>query len=310
MSKLIFTALAVVVVFATSAFGQQPPPQGQGRDFSKIEVTALDLGNRTYMLRGAGGNITAAIGDDGIIMVDADFPQMHDKIKATLAALSPQPLKYIINTHIHPDHTTGNGLFIKEGVTVVAHANLRNRLAEGTINNNTGVRNTPVPADALPTQPYAGDATTVAVKGRTAQVKHQPTAHTDGDSAIYFADANVLATGDIVSTGNRYPLIDVANGGNIDGMIRAVDNYIALANDQTKVVPGHGALMDRAGLRVYRAMLATARDRVAKLISEGKSVDEAVAAKAIPDVQATAGANDEQTATLVRQIYRSLKGAS
>jgi cyclase len=164
-----------------------------------------------------------------------------------------------------------------------------------------------VPADAQPTQSYDGAKTAITVKGRTAQVLHQPRAHTDGDSAIYFADANVLATGDIVSIGNRYPNIDVGANGNIKGMIEAVDNYIKLANDQTKVVPGHGTVMSKADLVSYRALLATARDRVAKLKAEGKTEDEVVAAKPIQDLEKQAGANEMATTNFLKLIYRSLQ---
>ena len=298
--RAMLTTLAVALVFSGAALAQAP-------DFSKVEIVAQDLGNKTYMLTGQGGNITVAVGDDGIIMVDTQFAPLHDKIKAAVAKLSPLPIKYAVITHLHGDHTGGIGPFVKDGVAVVAHPNVKSRMAAGTSNALTGAKTPPVASDALPTQTYNGDKTNVAVKGRTAQVLHQHQAHTDGDSAIYFADANVLATGDIVSIGNRYPNIDVASGGNIKGLIEAVDNYIKLSNDQTKVVPGHGTLMSKADLVTYRALLATARDRVAKLIAEGKSEDEAVAAKALQDVEKQAGANEQATTNFVRLIYRSLK---
>jgi cyclase len=139
-------------------------------------------------------------------------------------------------------------------------------------------------------------------------LKHFPNAHTDGDTYVYFADANVLSTGDIVTLGNRYPNIDFANGGNINGMIAGTDLYIKLVNDKTKIVPGHGPLTDKAALVTYRAMLATARDRVAKLIKDGKSLDDAVAAKPLTDIEQKLGANEKQSADFVRVIYHSLKG--
>lgn len=298
MRKML-TAFAAVLAFSGAAFAQAP-------DFSKVAIIAQDLGNKTYMLTGQGGNITVAVGDDGIIMVDTQFAPLHDKIKAAISKISPLPIKFAAITHYHGDHSGGIGPFVKDGVAVVAHPNVKSRLAAGTTNGLTGAKTPPVAADALPTQTYT-EKTSLTVKGRTAQVLHQPAAHTDGDSAIYFADANVLATGDIVSIGNRYPNIDVANGGNIKGMIDAVDNYIKLSNDQTKVVPGHGPIMSKTDLTAYRNLLATARDRVAKLIAEGKTEDEAVAAKAIQDLEKTAGANEQATTNFVRLIYRSLK---
>jgi cyclase len=297
--RIMLTAFAAVLAFSCAAFAQTP-------DFSKVEIITQDLGNKTYMLTGQGGNITVAVGDDGIIMVDTQFAPLHDKIKAAITQISTLPIKFAAITHYHGDHTGGIGPFVKDGTAVVAHPNVKSRLAAGTINGLTGVKSPPVAADALPTQTYT-EKTSLTVKGRTAQVLHQPAAHTDGDSAIYFADANVLASGDIVSIGNRYPNIDVANGGNIKGMIGAVDNYIKLSNDQTKVVPGHGPIMSKADLTAYRDLLATARDRVAKLIAEGKTEDEAVAAKVIQDLEKTAGANEQATTNFVRLIYRSLK---
>ena len=164
----------------------------------------------------------------------------------------------------------------------------------------------PAAAGALPAKTYA-KTLTLKVKGRVAQLKHFAKAHTDGDTYVYFADANVLSTGDIVTLGRRYPNIDFANGGNINGMIAATDNDIKLVNDKTKIVPGHGPPTDKAGLIAYRTMLATARERVTKLTAEGKSPDDSVAAKPLSDTEAKLGANEKQSGDFVRVIYRSLR---
>jgi len=303
MQRIIPAAIAVAfgTLIMSGAYAQQAP------DFSKVEIKTTDLGNKTYMLEGQGGNITVAVGDDGVIMVDTQFAPLHDKIKAAVAKVSPQPIRYVINTHYHGDHTGGDEAFQKDGAVVVAHTNINKRLATPVANALTGVTAPPATGDALPKQTYTGTSTSVTVKGRTAQVTYQPNAHTDGDSAVYFADANVLATGDIVSVGGRYPNIDVAVGGNIKGMIAVVDNYLKLANDNTKIVPGHGALMTKAQMAQYRTLLVTARDRVAKLISEGKSEDDVVKAKPIQDLEQQAGANETATANFLRLTYRSLK---
>lgn len=305
------TARHAVLAFAApvliSGFVHAAAPAPAAPDFSKVEIKATDLGSKTYMLEGQGGNITVAVGDDGIIMVDTQFAPLHDKIKAAVTKLSPQPIKYIVNTHYHGDHTGGVGPFQKDGAVVVAHANINKRLAAPVANALTGATPPAMSGDALPKQPYNVATTSVMVRGRAAQVMHQPAAHTDGDSAVYFADANVLATGDIVSIGNRYPNIDVAVGGNVKGMIAAVDNYLKISNDTTKIVPGHGALMNKAQLTAYRDMMVAARDRVAKLIGEGKSEDDVVNAKPIADLQKQAGADDTATANFLRLIYRSLK---
>jgi cyclase len=259
------------------------------------------------MLEGQGGNITVAVADDGVIMVDSEFAPLHDKIKAAIAAVSDKPVRYLINTHFHGDHVGGDQAFSLDGATVVSQINVRKRLAEGTVNGLTGAKTPPAPQGALPSQTYT-KTLTLRLKGRVAQLTYMPAAHTDGDTAVYFPDANVLATGDIVSTGNRYPNIDVANGGNIKGIIAGVDKYLKRANSGTKIVPGHGALTDRAGLVEYRALLVGARDRVAKLVAEGKSEDEVVAAKPLADLDPKVGVTEQASANFARLIYRSLKG--
>jgi cyclase len=298
--KRIATLAAAAFLFTGAAYAQQP-------DFAAATVKTTDLGHKTYMLEGVGGNVTIAVANDGILMVDGQFAPMHDKLKAAIEAISKQPIRYLVNTHFHGDHTGGDAAFTKDGATITAHENVRKRLAAGTTNGLTGAKTAPMTGDALPTKTYK-KSITLKLKGRTAQLKHYANAHTDGDTYIYFADANVLAAGDIVSLGNRYPNIDFANGGNIKGMIGAVDTYIKMSNDQTKIVPGHGALQSKADLVKYRKMLVTARDRVAKLIKDGKSEADAVAAKPFAaDIEKQMGANEQQSATFVRVIYNSLK---
>jgi cyclase len=254
MTKIMFAMLSAALIgFAGPAVAQGGPPVGP--DFSKVEVKTFDLGNRTYMLEGFGGNTTIAAGDDGVIMVDGQFAPLHDKLKAAIAAVTPQPVKFLINTHYHRDHVGGNAPFSKDGATVVAHINVRTRLAAGTTMLVPEVKYTPAPEEALPAKTYT-DGMTLEVKGRSAQLKHPLNAHTDGDTYVYFADANVLSTGDTVAIG-RYPNIDFGNGGNLKGMIEASDAYLALANDATKIVPGHGPLASKAQLTEYRAMLVT-----------------------------------------------------
>jgi cyclase len=306
MFRITLAAITTAAVcFAGAAFAQQQATPPVGPDWSKIVVKTTDLGNRTYMLEGQGGNVTVAAGDDGVIMVDGQFAPMHDKLKAAIAAVTPQPVKFLVNTHYHGDHTGGNLLFSKDGATVVAHINVRERLAAGTTNNLTGVKVPPVAEAALPAKTYT-DALTLEVKGRTAALKHPANAHTDGDTFVYFADANVLATGDSVTVG-RYPNIDFVQGGNIKGMIAASDNYLTFVNDATKIVPGHGPLANKAQLIEYRAMLVTARDRMAALIKDGKSESDIYAAKPFADLDAKWAANEQAAKNFMRVVYASLK---
>jgi len=305
MPRLTLAAAVASACLIAPVFAQQPAGPPVGPDWSKIEVKTLDLGNRTYMLEGFGGNVTIAAGEDGVIMVDGQFPQMHDKLKAAIAAVAQQPVRFLVNTHYHRDHVGGNVPFSKDGAVVVAHENVRKRLGEGTTMAVPEVKYTPAPEEALPSMTHK-DGMTLQVKGRAAQLKHPLNAHTDGDTYVYFADANVLSTGDTVAMG-RYPNIDFANGGSLKGMIAASDAYLALANDATKIVPGHGPLATRAQLFAYRAMMGAARDRMAALIKDGKSLDEVYALGPFADFDAAMKANEQQAKAFMRVVYMTAK---
>ena len=232
---------------------------------------------------------------------------MHDKLKAAIATLSDQPIKYLINTHFHGDHVGGNGPFQAEGVTVVAQDNVRIRLAAGTRNGITGVATPPVAAGAVPKQTYTGGSMTLQVGGRTSQLAHVNNAHTDGDTWIYFADANVLCVGDTMNNTTRYQTIDFANGGDIRGAILATEAYLKLANDDTKVVVGHGPLAKKSDIAEYHAMLVTARERIEKLFNEGKSEQEVIDAKPLADLDAKWAANEEAARNFTKMVYNSFK---
>jgi len=300
-----FAAIATTVLLAGAAIAQQPaaaPPPPP--DFSKVEIKTTDLGDNVYMLEGQGGNITVATARDGIIMVDSEFAPLHDKIKAAIAVVSNLPIKYLVNTHFHGDHTGGNEPFAKDGATVVSEVNVRTRLAAGTTNGLTGVKTPPLPDAALPAKTYTG-AFKIRLSGRVADLRHIANAHTDGDTYVWFKTANVLATGDTFTNG-RYPNIDFANGGNIKGMIAATDLYLKLVNDKSRIVPGHGPIADKAALVNYRAMLVTARDRMAKLVKDGKSEDDVIAAKPFADLDAKWAPTELAAGNFIRVVYHSL----
>ena len=304
MRRHALAALAYLTL-ASPAFAQSAPTPPVGPDFAKINVVTVDLGHKTWMLEGAGGNVTVAAGDDGIIMVDGQFAPMHDKLKAAIAAVTPNKVAYLVNTHHHGDHTGGNAGFAADGATVVGHVNERAMLAAGTTSNVTGVKFPPVEGGGLPAKTYT-DALTLEVKGRSAALKHPANAHTGGDTYVFFADANVLSTGDTFTNG-RYPNIDFLNGGSIKGVIAAADAYLALTNDQSKIVPGHGPLATKADLAAYRAMMVAARDRIAALVKDGKSLDDVYAAKPFADFDAKMKANEQQAKAFMRVVYMTVK---
>jgi glyoxylase-like metal-dependent hydrolase (beta-lactamase superfamily II) len=302
MRKTGLVALAATALFASTAFAQQQV------DWDKVQIKTTDLGHNTYMLEGQGGNITVAVGTDGIIMVDTQFAPLSDKIKAAIKAISPLPIKYIINTHFHGDHTGGNANFQKDGAIVIAQDNIRLRLAAGgNKNGTTGIAQPPAPEGGVPKETYTGGSKTIEVGGRKAVLTHVYNAHTDGDTWVYFDDANVLCTGDVMNNRHRYQQVDFANGGDIRGMIRATNDWLKVSNDGTKVVVGHGPLAKKSDIAEYSAMVNTARERVEKLINEGKSEAEVVAAKPLADLDKTWADNDQAAANFVKQVYNSFK---
>ena len=302
MHKVTIAALAAAVLCAAPAAAQQQI------DFSKVEIKTTDLGNNTYMLEGAGGNMTVAVGSDGLIVVDSQFAPLYDKIKAAIAKISPLPVKYVINTHFHGDHTGNNANFQKDGAIVIAQDNIRLRLAAGgNVNGTSGVAQPPAPAGGVPKETYTGGVKIIEVGGRKAELHHVYNAHTDGDTWVYFPDADVLSTGDVMNNRHRYQQVDFANGGDIRGMVRATEEWLKIATDNTKVVVGHGPLASKASIAAYGAMVKEAREKVGALVKEGKSEAEAIAAKPLADLDKTWADDDKAAANFVKQVYNSFR---
>jgi cyclase len=229
---------------------------------------------------------------------------MHGRITAAIAAITPQPVRYVVNTHFHRDHTGGNELLARDGAVIVAHENVKRVLLSGSTNGLNCAMTPPVAESALPRETYK-DGMTLKLAGRSAELKHPADVHTDGDTTISFADANVLVAGDLVFFG-RYPNIDFVYGGSIDGMIRGTDELLGVVGEDTKIVPGHGPVGGKAMLREYRVMLAEARERIARLKAAGKSEEEVVAARPTADYDAKFGVNERAIGNFLRVVYRSL----
>jgi cyclase len=308
MKAFVMATAALLLSSVAQAQQSTSPPPPPLIDWEKIQIKTTDLGHNTYRLEGQGGNITVAVGTDGIIMVDGQFAPLSDKIKAAIKAISPLPVKYLINTHFHGDHTGGNANFAKDGTIVVAHDNIRVRLAAGTISGLNGSKVAAVPPEGLPTQTYYGGSFALEVGGRKAQLSYVANAHTDGDTWVYFADANVLCTGDTVNNLKRYQLIDYRNGGDIRGMIRASEAYLKVANDDTKVVVGHGPLASKKDIAEFRDMLVTSRDRIQKLFDEGKTEAEVLALDPLKDLnEKWAAGNPQLGINHTRNVYHSFE---
>jgi cyclase len=284
--------------------------KAQRSDPSLAQIKTTDLSRKTYMLEGQGGNVLVVIGDDGIIMVDAELAPLHDKIKAAITHSSDLPIKYLVDTHFHGEQTGGNAPFHRDGAIIVAQDNVRVRLLAGTTNGVSYSKSPPAPADAIPTETYVGGTKSVAVRGREALLTHATNAHTDGDSWIYLADANVIFTGDLFYNNGRYPTIDYANGGDIRGMVRANEAFLKLASTDTKIASSRGgAVAGRAEVTEFRDMLATARDRMAAMIAKGVSEEEAVAKKPFADLDAKWAGSERESANFIRMAYNSFNRA-
>ena len=308
MLRITLVAVAAMITDAALAQPSTQPPPPPLIDWEKIQIKTTDLGHNTYRLEGQGGNITIAVGTDGIIMVDSQFAPLSDKIKAAIKAISPLPVKYLVNTHFHGDHTGGNANFAKDGAIVVAHDNIRVRLAGGSVSQQTGQAVAQIPPEGLPKQTYFGGSMTLEVGGRKANLTYIANAHTDGDTWVYFADANVLCTGDTVNNLKRYQSIDYRNGGDVRGMIRASDTYLKFINDDTKVVVGHGPLANKKDVEEFRAMLVTSHDRIKKLFDERKTEAEVLALDPLKDLNETwAAGNPQLGINQIKNVYHSFE---
>ena len=270
-------------------------------DWDAVEVQAVPIAGSVHMLVGRGGNIGVSVGVDGTILVDDQFAPLTDKIVAAVQTITSDPVRFIINTHFHGDHTGGNENFGKRGSIITAHENVRLRMSTEQVRKVLRQDTTPAaPPDALPKITFA-DEVTFHWNGDTIRVFHVDNAHTDGDSIIHFTNADVFHMGDTFFRG-RYPFIDVDSGGNVNGIIAAADRVLTMTRPTSKILPGHGELATPADLRGYRDMLTDIRDRVQALIDQGKSIDEVVAAKPAAKYDAQFGENE----SFVQSVFYSL----
>ncbi len=273
------------------------------RDWDAIEIRTIELGGGVYMLMGSGGNIGLSVGEDGAFVVDDQFAPLTDKIKAAIAGVTDQPVKWVLNTHWHGDHTGGNENFGGDGALIVAHDNVYKRLNPAEFAELVG-RSQQAPDVALPVVTF-DEAMTFHWNGEDIHAFHVEHAHTDGDVIIHYRGSDIYHMGDTFFRG-RYPFIDVDSGGSVDGIIAAADLVLRMSGSSTKLIPGHGDLATREDLREYREMVSTVRGRVAQLIRDGKTQEEAMAARPTADLDAAWGATQESAEGFVTLVYRSL----
>jgi len=246
------------------------------QDFSKVEITATKVTDGIYMLEGSGGNLGVSVGEDGVFLIDDQYAPLTDKIVAAVRAINEQPIRFVLNTHWHGDHTGGNENLGQAGALIVAHDNVRQQMSVEHFFELWDRTSPPSPAGALPVVTFS-DAVTFHINDDHVHAFHVEPAHTDGDSMVHFREANVLHTGDVFFNG-IFPFIDVSTGGSVAGMIAACEVALKLADESTKIIPGHGPLADRDDLVAFKEMLSGVEQAVAPLVRQGKSLEEIVAA--------------------------------
>ena len=293
-----FLTIALGLLLASPARAQNPP------DMSQVTIKVVPVAPGVYMLEGMGGNIGLSVGKDDAFIIDDQYAPLSDKIKAAVATVTPKPVRFVVNTHWHFDHVGGNEALAGSGAIIFAHENTRRRMSSDQF---IAALNRKVPASptaALPVITFS-DTITFYTNDDTVRAFHVANAHTDGDAIIFFTKANVVHMGDTFFNG-RYPLIDLSTGGSLVGMIAAANQALAMTNEQTRFIPGHGPLAVRADLVRYRDMLVATRDRVGKLIAEHRTLKEILDAKPLADFDAQWGNGNIKADQFLTIVYGSL----
>jgi glyoxylase-like metal-dependent hydrolase (beta-lactamase superfamily II) len=301
-TKLRIASLIAAVVLTSPAFAQET-------DFSAASIETQEVADGLYMLMlvGAGaGNIALSVGDDGAVIVDTQFAPLNEKIRAAIRQAGGGDVKFVVNTHWHGDHAGGNEPFGNADAVIIAHNNVRTRMSTEQVMTAFGAPQTipPSPAAALPVLTFPNRAT-FHWNGNRVNVYHAPNAHTDGDSIIHFTDLNAFHMGDTFVNGG-YPFIDNGSNGSIDGIIAAGESVLARSDENTKIIPGHGALATPDDLRAFLNVVSTTRERIQTLIDQGRSLDDVIAAKPTAEWDATFGAGFMNGETFTRFAYQDL----
>jgi len=298
MTHRLLLSVAILVLSAAPAFAQD-------QDFSKVEVKTVPVAGSVSMLQGSGGNIAVLVGPEGVLVVDDEYAPLVPKILTAIGKLSSKPVRFVVNTHWHGDHTGGNAGLGAEGAVIVAQDNVRKRMSTEQFNAFFKRTTPPSPAIALPIVTFA-EGVRFYLDGEDIEVTHIGPGHTDGDSTVWFHKANVIHLGDNFFNG-LYPFIDGASGGSIDGTVTALEGVLGRIDDQTKVIPGHGPLGTKADLKRFHDMLATVRDRVRQAIRDGKTQDQVLAMKPSAEFDAVWGGGFLKPNDFVTLVYALLK---
>ena len=276
--------------------------------FDNSPLKTTSLGNGVFLFSGDGGNVTAVVDDASTLLIDSGMDSRAVELNDAVFKATMRPVTRLVNTHWHFDHTGGNVFLGSSGVTIIAQENVKKQLSSAQDVPFVGLRDGHYPEQALPTVTYSTSMALRQGSQRLTLANYGP-GHTDGDTIIYIAPANVVVVGDIFSNA-FYPIIDLTSGGSIDGLILSVDRILAQTDEQTKIVPGHGPVATRGDLQAYREMLAQVRQRIKALITAGKTMDEAVAAAPTKDFDAKWGSGYVTPDVLTKIVFSSLTGSS
>src|SRR5882762_4984345 len=290
-------AVSAAALFAAAASAQE--------DFSRVEIQTEKLADTVYMMTGEGGNLGVSVGEDAVFVIDDQFAPLTPKIQAAIAKLSSKPVKFLLNTHWHFDHTGGNENLGKAGAIIVAHENVRKRLSTEGFIEFFGMKTKPEPEVALPVVTFTRDVT-FHLNGDELVVSHVPRAHTDGDSIVRFGKSNVVHMGDTFFN-KLYPFIDTSSGGSVAGVLAAADRVLKMVDDNTKIIPGHGPLGSKADLKAFRDMLAAVSGNIQGQIKARKTLEQVVASKPTAKYDEVWGKGFLAPEKFVAMLYGNIK---
>ena len=291
-------AAFIALLTATSVFAQAPP------DFSKVEIKTTQLAPDFWTLEGQGGTISVLAGADGILLVDSQFAPLTDKLVAAIRKVSDKPIRFLVDTHVHPDHVGGNANFAKLGTTIFARDQLRYRL-EHPNPAADGTPGKPAPEQALPVVTYNASLS-IHIDGEDVRLLPVVAAHTDGDTVVSFPGHDILAVGDIFRS-YGYPYVDLSSGGTLAGILEGLSEILDRAGPATKIIPGHGPIVDRNAVIAQRDLILAVRGKVQKLVEQGKTLDEVIAARPTADIDARIpGATPALADRFVTWVYKEV----
>ena len=293
------TALALSSALVAGSLAAQ-------QDLDEVEITTVPLSAGVFMLTGAGGNIGVSVGEDGVFVIDDQFAPLTERILAAIEGLSDRPVSYVLNTHWHGDHTGGNENMGEAGAVIVAHDNVRTRMSTEQVSTVFGRTTPPSPEGALPVVTFTENVT-FHFNGEAIRVHHVPAAHTDGDSLVYFADSDVLHTGDTFFNG-FFPFIDVDSGGSLEGMIDAAETALGMITRESSIIPGHGPRATQIDLERYRDMLLEVRGIMAPRVAAGESREAVLEANPLGALGVNWGGGFMKTDVFTGLVYDSLSG--